>query len=303
MLPMSREKSTAEETLRRWAVEQDAENRDQAERGQRRSRLTELERAFFAVRGGMPDTGDEKADALAFAKQLGQVGRLVEDNPCLVQCPPDQIEADAGSPQAYALTVLAEAAKGKEAKAAGMLLDSWHASKRKHGEVLYWLTRGLEAVIMGRDQLAARETAVAAAPWPAPPAAPAEGASGRETDGGLETAGAPGAQGGDLPAPSAAPAPPHQPPPVNGPMGDDRLAWDGTSYPIPHFQWLLLKVLWNKPKGVSTERVLKAVYGQDDVERRLKSLAHDLKTTLAKLKIPYAPSCRSETWRLVRNDT
>jgi hypothetical protein len=67
-------------------------------------------------------------------------------------------------------------------------------------------------------------------------------------------------------------------------------------------QWLLLKTLRNRPKGVSTGRVLKAVYGADDGERRLKSLAHDLKTTLNRLQIPYAPSCLSETWRLRRTE-
>jgi hypothetical protein len=299
---MSRKKSTPEEMLQTWAAEQHAEDRDRAEQEQGRTRSTELERAFIAVRGGMPDTGDDEADALAFAKRLGCLGRLAEDNPCLVHCPPDQIEAEDGSPQVYALTVLTEAANGNEAKAAGMLFDSWRACKRRHGDVLSWLTGGLEAVIMGRDRQAARETAVDAPQSPTPPAPPAEGASGREAGGGLETAGASAAQGSDPPASSAALAAPSEPPPADGPLADDRFAWGGASHPIPHLQWLLLKMLWNKPKGVGTGQVLKAVYRADDGERRLKSLAHDLKETLKRLKIPYAPTCRSETWRLVRID-
>jgi hypothetical protein len=299
---MSRKKSTPEEMLQTWAAEQHAEDRDRAEQEQGRTRSTELERAFIAVRGGMPDTGDDEADALAFAKRLGCLGRLAEDNPCLVHCPPDQIEAEDGSPKAYAVTVLMEAVKGNEVKAAGMLSDSWRASKRKHDDVLYWLTSGLEAVIMGRDRQAARETAVESPQSPTLAARPAEGASGREGEGGLETARASEAQGSDLPASSAAPPALPEPPPADGPLADDCFACGGASHRIPHLQWLLLKTLWNKRKGVGTERVLKAVYGEDDGEGRLKSLAHDLKATLKRLKIPYAPSCRSEKWRLRRTD-
>ena len=299
---MSRKKSTPEEMLQAWAAEQRAEDRDRAEQEQRRTRSTELERAFIAIRSGMPDTGDDEADALAFAKQLGRVARLVQNYPCLVQCLPHQIQAEDGSPKAYALTVLTEAANGNEAKAAGMLFDTWRTRKRRHSDVLYWLTGGLEAVIMGRDWQAARETAVDAPQSPLPPAPLAEGASGREAGGGPETAGASAAQRSDPPASSAALAAPPQPPPADGPLADDRFAWGGASHPIPHLQWLLLKKLWNKPRGVATEQVLKAVYQEDDGERRLKSLAHDLKETLKRFKIPYAPACRSETWRLVPID-
>jgi hypothetical protein len=92
-----------------------------------------------------------------------------------------------------------------------------------------------------------------------------------------------------------------EPLPADGPLDNDRFGWEGVAYSIPHFQWLLLKALWKKPKGVSTNKVLKVVYGEDEGERRLKSLANDLKTTLLKYRIPYAPSSRSEKWRLVHN--
>jgi hypothetical protein len=294
---MSRKQSTAEETLQRWADEQAAEDRDQSKRDRFRFRAMELERAFLAVRGGLPDTGDDRADAFAFAKQLGRVGRVVQDNPCLVHCLPNQIEAEVDSPKAYALTVLAEAATGHVAEAAGMLLNSWHASKPKHCEVLYWLTGGLEAILRGRDKPAAQATAGDAPLSPLPPLPPAEGTDRRDAAGTLA------APGGNRPVSSTTPAAPQKPPPADGPLDDDCVAWAGASYRIPHLQWLLLKTLWNKPQGVRTGRVLQAVYGQDDGEARLKALAHDLKVTLKKHQIPYLPSCHSERWRLVARDT
>jgi hypothetical protein len=94
-------------------------------------------------------------------------------------------------------------------------------------------------------------------------------------------------------------------PPVDGPLDDDRFVRKGVLYPIPHLQWLLLKTIWNKPRGVSTSTVLRAVYGDDDdrAERRLKALANDLRNSLTKFKIPLGVSCRSEKWRLITIDT
>ena len=235
---MPRKKSAAQTTLGRWAVERDEEDRDRAARERQQSRTTELMRAFIAVRGGMPDTGDDEADALAFAERLGRIGRLVDDSPDLVQCRPRHIEAEQGSPKSYALTVLARASKGREAEAAGMLLDSWRASPRRHSEVLFWLTGGLEAIIVGRDQPAARAPTAGAVHSPA---VPAEAVAGREAEGQRETAGTSGAQGGDPPAAAAAATAPRPLRPAEGPRGDDCFAWGGVSYPIPHLQWLLLK--------------------------------------------------------------
>jgi hypothetical protein len=88
----------------------------------------------------------------------------------------------------------------------------------------------------------------------------------------------------------------------NGPLDDDKFAWQGVTHPIPHWQWLLLKAIWGKPRGVSTSKVLQAVYHDDSLERRLKALAHDLTDTLNKYQIPLKVSGKGEKWRLVPTD-
>jgi hypothetical protein len=159
-------------TLERWRKEQQDKDRAEAEQKEQRRRRTELERAFIAVRGGMPDTGNDRQDALAFARLLGQLGRLLQENPDPVPRPPDRISAEEGSPKAYALDVLREATVGNEATAADMLLGSWQASRPKHADVLYWLTAGLEKEVMAKD---------GPAPGRATPA-PTSGGGGGEPD-------------------------------------------------------------------------------------------------------------------------
>jgi hypothetical protein len=78
---MARQRKTdtatpAAKTLKQWHDEQQAEDREGAEGRHRQSRVAELERAFIAVRLGMPDTGDEQQDALSYAAKWGLLGRL-----------------------------------------------------------------------------------------------------------------------------------------------------------------------------------------------------------------------------------
>lgn len=116
------------------------------------SLTTKLERAFTAVRAGMPDAGTDRQAALAFAGLLGQLARLLAVATPLVKVPLAKIVADAGTPKAAAVAILRTAGKNK-IKAAKMLLDSWNKGKEWHSGVLDWLTNRerLEAEIRGSD--------------------------------------------------------------------------------------------------------------------------------------------------------
>jgi hypothetical protein len=76
--------------------------------------------------------------------------RLLSKSPGLVHRPQDEIQAEAHSPNEYALRFV-RTALADEAGAAKLLLNSWQASKDSHRGVLYWLTGGLEAELMGRN--------------------------------------------------------------------------------------------------------------------------------------------------------
>lgn len=137
-------------TLALWRAEQEKKDRKDAEERQRQARITELERAFIAVRRGILASGDEQKDALAIASTLGHLGRKMADNPDLLVCPPEQIKAKQDTPEAYALLVLAVATGGNETKAAKMLLASWAANQDRHSQVNDFLQGGLEREVMGK---------------------------------------------------------------------------------------------------------------------------------------------------------
>jgi hypothetical protein len=137
-------------TLALWKARQEKKDLEQAEKQKRQGRVTELERAFIAVRPGMPELGDNEQSARAFAARWAHLAHLLRQGPDLVHCPLNEIKAEVDSPKAYALQFVMKAF-GNEANAAKLLLDSWQASKDCHGEVLSWLTWGLEAEIMGRN--------------------------------------------------------------------------------------------------------------------------------------------------------
>jgi hypothetical protein len=139
----------ADKTLSQWRDKQQVLNHKRAEDERKRHRWTELTGAFVALRPGMPDTGDDQADALTFVRRLGQTGCLVRNSPDLVACPPDEIKAEEGSTKAYALMILVEAMSGRETQAVQMLQNSFQASPMQHSDVLSWLTWRLESEIMG----------------------------------------------------------------------------------------------------------------------------------------------------------
>jgi hypothetical protein len=135
-------------TLALWRAEQEKKDREKADKQERQARQTELEGAFIAVRFGMPEAGNDEQSAVAFGARWGHIVRLVTKSPDLVHRRLDQVKAEGDSYKGYALRFVTTAA-GNEADAVKLLLDSWQASTDAHGGVMYWLTRGLEAEIMG----------------------------------------------------------------------------------------------------------------------------------------------------------
>jgi hypothetical protein len=130
-------------TLAMWHAQEMEEERKAFEQKIRQNRIRELERAFVDVRHGMPDATDNEHAALAFAARWGHLRHLLGKYPDLVVRTLDQIKVEAHTPKAYALRFVMTALVN-EADAAALLLASWQASKRRHSEVLYWLTGGLE---------------------------------------------------------------------------------------------------------------------------------------------------------------
>jgi hypothetical protein len=137
-------------TLAIWRAAQERKDCEKAEKQERQSRLTELERAFSDVKFGMPEAKDDEQSALAFAAKWGHIARLITKSPDHVHRPLDEIKADAHSSKDYALRFV-KTALANEADAAKLLLNSWQASKDLHSETLYWLTKGLIAEIMGSN--------------------------------------------------------------------------------------------------------------------------------------------------------
>jgi hypothetical protein len=92
----------------------------------------------------MPTTGKgNKADALAFVKILGKLGRLLGENPDLLYVPLQAIVADTDSTKSYALAIIHAATAGDIERAADLLQGSWQTDKEMHAQVMDWLTRGL----------------------------------------------------------------------------------------------------------------------------------------------------------------
>src|SRR2546430_2091093 len=81
-----------DKTLWQWKEEKAAADNAAAETEQRRQCVLKMADAFIAVKRGMPDSGDEEQDALAFAGSLGHLVRLVAQNPELVHRTPDKID-------------------------------------------------------------------------------------------------------------------------------------------------------------------------------------------------------------------
>jgi hypothetical protein len=96
----------ADQTWDKWATEQEAKERREAQKRERVHRLREFDNAFAAVRGGMPETGDDRPAALEFVGRWARLARLLDANPELVDTPFDQIAADPASLKGYALQVV-----------------------------------------------------------------------------------------------------------------------------------------------------------------------------------------------------
>jgi hypothetical protein len=149
-------------TLALWRATQDRLDREAAERQARQARVLELQRAFLAVRSGIPDGNDDEASALEFAARWARIVRVVSEYPDLMHRQLSEIEAELHSCKAYALRFV-RTASTNEQDAAKLLLDSWQTSKCLHSGVLEWLTWLLEEEIMGRYT-----EAVASKPLPEP---------------------------------------------------------------------------------------------------------------------------------------
>jgi hypothetical protein len=147
---MSGPTASDDPTLALWRAAQERKDCQKAEKQERQSRVTELERAFSDVEFGMPEAGDDEQSALAFAARWRHIARLLSKSPDHVHRPLDEIKAEAHSAKAYALRFVTTAL-ANEADAAKLLLNSWQASKDFHSEILYWLTTGLMAELMGRN--------------------------------------------------------------------------------------------------------------------------------------------------------
>jgi nucleoside phosphorylase len=151
-------------TLASWRVYQQQRERNDAELRQQQRRKTKLERAFIAVRARMPEADDDAQAARAYAARWGELARLIAGNPDLVHCQLENLPATVGSPKAYALRLVSQAAKGDVETATKMLLDSWEASRELHWSVLHWLqggpSSGLEAEITGWSTTTSSSAAV-----------------------------------------------------------------------------------------------------------------------------------------------
>jgi hypothetical protein len=88
----------------------------------------------------------------------------------------------------------------------------------------------------------------------------------------------------------------------DGPGTKGWFNFKGKPYKFSLPQWRILKCLWRKAKGVSTDRVLDAVYGHgaDAKDEALKQVMNRLNDNLIAYELPFKVQTRHEHWTLVR---